>query len=159
MYDAKDCLRNIKRMHRPSIVDQVTRKKCEKFKTESKRYNAIYEEITKCSSQEKDNLEILLKCEKGASERLKEFLGIFPMFFSVVSIFVSIFSAITKQANDMVLQNYVTFIICIGVSVNIAILIYAIVYNMSSRNLDKTSYLLGVLEKVREYGPKGSKTK
>ena len=157
MYDANDCLRIIKRIHRPSIVDKVTRKKYEKFKTESKRYNAIYEEIAKCSSQEKDNLEILLKCEKGRVTRLLEFKGFVAVFVSIVSIMISIGTSFfikmidtgdsIKNAEILAdLLNYNLEIVCyMG---TLAIVIYAGLELYGISSLDRNTYLLGVLEKV-----------
>lgn len=163
MYDTKDCLKTIKQMHGLNswvkVLHKISKNENKKYKSENERYNAIYGEILKCSSQEKENLEVLLRCEKGAAERLMSFLSIISVFVSILSMMVSLFSGIIKQANNMTPQDYVDFIGVIGICAIIAVLLYTFVYNMSSKSLDKTTYLLGVLEKVKEYGRNGNKTK
>lgn len=164
MNDVKKCLKHIKQMYRRKVLAYKSGNKNKKYKIENERYNAIYEEILKCSSQEMDNLEILLECEKGRATRLLEFRGFVSVFVSIVSLMISIGTSYFIKMIDTggsiknvellaELLNFNLKIVCIMGTLAIVIYSGLELYGISS--LDRNTYLLGVLGKVGNQRKRG----
>lgn len=140
MNEVRFCLKRIKKLYSQNRND------C---------YDAIYEEISKYSSREKDNLEIILRCEKGTAERLFTFKGIIPIFFSIISTIISVGSSYVialLNREDVsfasITQSIIVIIINIAVVSVVALLLYLGLDIISGRSITKSTYLLGVLENV-----------
>lgn len=145
MTDIKKCKTELRQMYEWKNPDKYSKNK--KYKTENERYNSIYEKIMRCSNQERDNLEIKLKCEKGSSERLLNFMAIVPLFISFISLVVSASNTLIPNTDDMTVFMF----IYISSLALIAIIMYILTHNLCSRNIDRITYLLGVLENVNKY--------
>lgn len=164
MYNVKDCLKRLKQMHKWKVLNEKVESQNKKFSTENERYNAIYEEILKCSSQERDNLEVLLECEKGTAIRFIGFKGLVTVFISVVSVIISIGSSFIIKLidtsamagnSDLLVEQMGDVLGLAGGIAILAIIIYAALDIYGGRSLSRTTYLLGVLEKVKNQSKKG----
>lgn len=165
MYDVKECLERLIKIEKWKDVNGKINSKNKKNRTENQRYNAVYEEILKCSSQEKDNLEIIIKCEKGKAERFLGLKGLITMLISVISVIISIGTSfimkmieVNKIAEDngllMEVMNQTLRIVAL-VAI-LAIIIYTGVDIWGDRCINRYTYLLEILEKVKSQGKKGN---
>lgn len=164
MNDVKKCLKHIKQIYSWKVLVNKSGNKNKKYKIENERFNAIYEEILKCSSQEKDNLEILLECERGRATRLLEFKGFVSVFVSIVSLMISIGTSFFIKMIDtgdsiknveMLAQLLNYNLKIVGIMGTLAIVIYTGLELYGISSLDRNTYLLGVLEKVGNQRKRG----
>ena len=131
MQDVKVCLKELKDIY-----------KSERKNKENVRYSKVYEKIANCSAQERDNLEILLRCEMESTKRLDTFKGILPIFLSVISLVVSL----SNKYTIVPMQTVMGVMVLVG---GLTLLIYLFLSNVSGRSLDNCTYLDGVLQNVK----------
>lgn len=160
MYDVKKRLKYLKKMYKRVIPDEYANDgDAKKYKTEYERYNAIYKELKSCDVRERDNIEVLLRCEYGTADRLRAFKGIVTVFISIISIMISVGASFIGKMidistgtikNALLVQALSQVLVTIGFAALLAILLYTGLDMWCSRGMDKTTYLLEVLKKVNE---------
>ena len=89
MYDVKKRLNYIKLMQKGRIPKEYQHDgNSRKYRSECEKYDAIHKEISKCSKQELNNMEILLKNEMDDGKRLNDFKNILPLAVSGLVVYI-----------------------------------------------------------------------
>ena len=74
-------------------------------------------------------------------------MAIVPLFISFISLVVSASNTLIPKTDGM---TVFMFVYISGLAL-IAIIMYILAHNLSGRNIDRVTYLLGILENVNKY--------
>ena len=154
MYDVKKRLNYLKQMYKCKIPMEYAHDGVIKYKTEFDRYNAITEEILKCSDKEMGNLEILLKCELGSAERFWKFKEIVSLFLTIITSIIAVsllfFEKIIDATSGVEKFKVISvtseeILIILTVTAILALVGYLIIVLISDRRIRVNTYLLDLL--------------
>lgn len=159
MYDVKKRLRYLKQMYKRKIPLEYAHDGEKRYKTEFDRYSAIYEEISRCSDKEMDNLEVLLKCELEDACRLLAFKEVVPIFFTIVAAMVAAGTLFFEKIIDatpgiekinMITDSSDIILGVLGYSAVLALFLYLVINLVPDSRMKTNTYLLEVLGKVKK---------
>ena len=126
-----------------------------KYKSAHEKYMAICAELEKCTDDEFDNIEVLLKTGVEERENIKSFSGIISIFISSAALLITavtpyLTGLIEKEDRVSVAENLMKVCLEVGVVGLISILLFWVLHKLADAFFGRYFYLLEVLKKVRE---------
>lgn len=153
-YDVRKRMRYLKQMYLKVIPEEYSHDGNKRYKTECARYNAICDEISKCDKQERDNLELLLKCDKANLERCSEIKGIVSILLTVSLATIALLNPFIEKILSLPDVNYVKelfdfTIVLLKMVLLYSIILYIIPILIINYFICRSTYFLEILEKVK----------
>lgn len=153
-YDMKKRMRYLKQMYIKTIPEEYTHDAIKRYKTEYDRYEAIYNEISKCSEREINNLEIILKCDKASLESCLAVRGIVPIFLTAALTMVALLNPFIEKILSLPNVDYVTELLSFVTDLlmiigSLAIILYVVSTFAFNYFMCRSIYFLEILEKVK----------
>jgi hypothetical protein len=153
-YDVKKRMRYLKQMYIKTIPEEYSHDGNKRYKTECARYEAVYDEILKCNKRERDNLEILLKCDKTNFEKCSAVSGLVSIFLTVTLAMIALLNPFVEKILTLPDKNHV--IELLGFVLNLlmvvgfyAIILYVVPSLAFNYFISRSTYFLEILEKIK----------
>lgn len=125
-------------MYLKVIPEEYSHDGNKRYKTECARYNAIYDEISKCEKQERDNLELLLKCDKAYLERCSEIKGIVSILLTVTLTTIALLNPFIEKILSITDLSYIIKLFDFTIVLLKMVLLYSIIlYNKNACHFDR----------------------
>lgn len=136
------------------VPEEYSHEGNKRYKTECARYEAIYDEILKCNKQERDNLEILLRCDKTNFERCSAVSGLVSIFLTITLAMVALLNPFVEKILSLPNKDYVIeslgFILDLLKVVGLyTIILYVVPTFAFNYFICRSIYFLEILENIK----------